>query len=1083
MFEYSPGGTWRALPSAGPHCWVLEAPSISQLTIAFASAFASIKSHFSAPVYIADSFANLESSCAATATTTAARNGAVSGDGASSVQFITNDTVHKERIGLAATPLSYPDAFDPSRRFDRAFGLLRLITSASASASVAGALCSTPRSARHGLLRAWTAESSLRDTVSAQPASPPSPALPSPTLQPQRQPRTALPTMDLNINTADVPPIQARRHHARRRSLPGQASASKRASVPPASPDVLNNLITSLSIISQPANSHFEGHPSSLSVPNTPGFGGSFGVDYGAYIQPRLEDLRQDPVSLDELAASPPVIRTAKPPSGYSPLTATKSPKSPRSPTHDSGGLRSFIRNSTSRPSSKGSSTSKNDDTQSIGNLSVERGSMTTPELKHQRSHDSWGKKAGRSQKGLMYMSSKERLREREVDRRRTSGEAATPSSGGPGIGNGTYSNGRADPFLAETAIHEEPVIYGGESLGDRPMDGHRAIPARDSSLRKTGSNANVKRPTERRSKREGNVPLSDVIPEGDEHDRSRDSSRRKHGGSGHDRLAAPRKSSSYGREDTASPGKAPSAAGRSFLDTSHDDYGFDGHNEDEDEGAPFPAVASGRRRDEDGTDRKDRRRSGHHSPSPGDNSGFKRSSSRLKHLSAPRSPRPEERSREPSAEPPQNSMPTGYERPQSADSVDDAVESYLCSPRLSQKIKHPQTGRVISFSEVGDSEGSAVFCCVGMGLTRYITAFYDELALTLKLRLITPDRPGVGDSEAYSDGTATPLSWPDDVYAICQALKITKFSILAHSAGAIYALATALRMPQHIRGRIHLLAPWIPPSQMNVFGTSQTLPPTNAIPTSQRILRALPTPILKAANSSFMTATSSSITSSLPKNARRSKRKANARDSAAAASSRNVTPSLDKENVSHGGYGKQHHATHNGQTGLEQPNAEENMDRMDAPQGTRNGETKILDAAADAMADKERQTTYDLRLTHAIWELATTGANPAVDLLVCLERRHTIGFRYVDITRPVVIHHGSRDTRVPVENVKWLGKTMKRCEVRVLEGEGHGLMASASVMASVLMEMSKEWEDWMRVTGADGRKDRERGRRGTIGR
>lgn len=278
--------------------------------------------------------------------------------------------------------------------------------------------------------------------------------------------------------------------------------------------------------------------------------------------------------------------------------------------------------------------------------------------------------------------------------------------------------------------------------------------------------------------------------------------------------------------------------------------------------------------------------------------------------------------------------------------------------------------------------------------------------------------------------------------------------------------------MPQHIRGRIHLLAPWIPPSQMNVFGTSQTLPPTNAIPTSQRILRALPTPILKAANSSFMTATSSSITSSLPKTPRRGKRKNNGgRDSTA--SSRNVTPSLDKENV----YNK---SPGHGDTELEPPNASENMDRMSIPQGTR-GDSDIIAAAADAMADKERQMTYDLRLTHAIWELATTGANPAVDLLVCLERRHTIGFRYVDITRPVVIHHGSRDTRVPVDNVKWLGKTMRRCEVRVLEGEGHGLMASASVMGSVLMEMSKEWEDWMKVTGSDGRKDRERGRRGTL--
>jgi pimeloyl-ACP methyl ester carboxylesterase len=186
----------------------------------------------------------------------------------------------------------------------------------------------------------------------------------------------------------------------------------------------------------------------------------------------------------------------------------------------------------------------------------------------------------------------------------------------------------------------------------------------------------------------------------------------------------------------------------------------------------------------------------------------------------------------------------------------------------------------------------------------------------------------------------------------------------------------------------------------------------------------------------------------------------------------------LDKENIGHDMYGK---SNGHGDPDLEPPNASENMDRMQVPQGTRSPDNAILAAAADAMADKERQMTYDLRLTHAIWELATTGANPAVDLLVCLERRHTIGFRYVDITRPVVIHHGSRDTRVPVDNVKWLGKTMRRCEVRVLEGEGHGLMASASVMGSVLMEMSKEWEDWMKVTGADGRKERGRDRRGRV--
>lgn len=305
---------------------------------------------------------------------------------------------------------------------------------------------------------------------------------------------------------------------------------------------------------------------------------------------------------------------------------------------------------------------------------------------------------------------------------------------------------------------------------------------------------------------------------------------------------------------------------------------------------------------------------------------------------------------------------------------------------------------------------------------------------------------------------------------------------MLAHSAGAIYALATALRMPQHIRGRIHLLAPWIPPSQMNVFGATQAMPPTNAIPTSQRILRALPTPFLKAANSSFMSATSSSLTSSLPKTPRRNNNKQ--RKSAARPGSRDRTPGVELANPLDGDRPDDRAALPYASPDALDPEGR-GARGTTAATAAAAAELAVLDAAAEALADQERQSVYDNRLTHAIWDLATTGANPAVDLLVCLERRHTIGFRYVDITRPVVLHHGSRDTRVPVDNVRWLGKTMRRCEVRVLEGEGHGLMASASVMGAVLMEISKEWEDWMRVTGtttAAARRDGERGRSSRAG-
>ncbi|KAK4223005.1 hypothetical protein QBC38DRAFT_61083 [Podospora fimiseda] len=885
---------------------------------------------------------------------------------------------------------------------------------------------------------------------------------------------------------------------------------SQTSPIAPASPEVISSLITSLSVISRPLSNHFEspsylspvagpGSPISISFPGSPTqSSGSFGVDYGAFSKPSLGQLREEDVPLDELAASAPVIRTSKPPSGRSPLTA---PKSPKSPSSRESGLRGLLSRGSSsalsRPSSKGSLGSGAESVASgIGKLTVER-SATEPlspgfdgrGLKKQKSFEGWGWKNGRGHRGLKYMSSRERLREKEADKKRTSTVAV---GGGPPSGRTTP---HLDPFAAESIINEETNLDDNTHLSS-PC----AIPTRDSSLRKTGSGA--KRSSTRASRHSRQD--SNTILEADEPvasgRTSRNSQKKRHSGHRHGHNLDPLRLS-------ADMSRANSALSVSPLTPSR---GVFSDTDAMDDGAPSPAIAQGRRRDREASSEANKRRSGRITPDPfvgyaseGGNTAVKskRSSTRLKRLSGVPSPTPDKSSDRFST----NGGSThgdhphvAYERPPSADSIDDAVESYLCSPRLSQKIRHPQTGRVISFSEVGDPNGSAVFCCVGMGLTRYITAFYDELALTLKLRLITPDRPGVGDSEPYADGTATPLGWPDDVYAICQSLKITKFSILAHSAGAIYALATALRMPQHIRGRIHLLAPWIPPSQMNVFGTSaQTpLPPTNAIPTSQRILRALPTPILKAANSSFMTATSSSITSSLPKQkrARREKRKEN-KDHQFKGQANGMD---NKEN---------HPNSEESSAELARVSADENMDRfrptVTSPNGSggighrhhRSNSThrgsqrhssndRVLSAAAalaQAQQNKERQELYDNRLTHSIWHLATTGANPAVDLLVCLERRHTIGFRYVDITRPVIIHHGSRDTRVPVDNVRWLGKTMRRCEVRVLEGEGHGLMASAQVMAGVLMEISQEWDEWSRVTGATGRRDSERRRGSSI--
>lgn len=611
---------------------------------------------------------------------------------------------------------------------------------------------------------------------------------------------------------ATPPAIPVRNRQHRRQSVPAPSTQSKpndsnRVQVQPASPEVISSLITSLAIISSPANELFEQadevSPLATAPRNTYGFSvggskrGSFGIDYGAFKQPSLNDDEEGP--LDELAASPPVIRTAKPPSGFSPLTA------PRSPTKD-GSFKSFLRAS-SRPSSKGSIYSReHDEASSIGSLSIEPGNAPS-ELRKMPSSDSWGKKQGRNSKGLMYMSSKERLRDTERKRANVAQGAAVK---GHGLERISTLPADGDTFLAERPITEEKEPVKDKSdpssstgtkspLASSPKIGsaspaqssvsqggfvsQRHIPARDSSLRRHSTTTN-KRSSNRSSRQSEKLreEEGDTIKEIDEQGKGRrDRSAEKRYNDNLELPAdpIPKMLQPLRSPPSPEPLQASTRASKQVAESAKVEQRLL-VDEGEEEGAPSPAIAQRKARmnaDLEGSVVRNKI-IGRKTPEPLDAKLSKRDS-QSKRLSAPLSPTGDMKEahhrsasqplsrREMTSPEPAKSPKVNDDRPSSADSIDDAVDSYLCSPRLSQTIRHPQTGRVISFSEVGDPEGYAVFCCVGMGLTRYITAFYDELALTLKLRLITPDRPGVGESEAYTDGTATPLSWPGKVSAI----------------------------------------------------------------------------------------------------------------------------------------------------------------------------------------------------------------------------------------------------------------------------------------------------------------------------
>src|SRR5436190_20950238 len=64
--------------------------------------------------------------------------------------------------------------------------------------------------------------------------------------------------------------------------------------------------------------------------------------------------------------------------------------------------------------------------------------------------------------------------------------------------------------------------------------------------------------------------------------------------------------------------------------------------------------------------------------------------------------------------------------------------------------------------------------------------------------------------------------------------MEIPKFFIMAHSAGAPYALACAMKIPQRLQGTIYLVSPWVSTTVANNF----------------KWLQYVPTPIIRLTNS-----------------------------------------------------------------------------------------------------------------------------------------------------------------------------------------------------------------------------------------
>src|SRR5215212_3102388 len=105
--------------------------------------------------------------------------------------------------------------------------------------------------------------------------------------------------------------------------------------------------------------------------------------------------------------------------------------------------------------------------------------------------------------------------------------------------------------------------------------------------------------------------------------------------------------------------------------------------------------------------------------------------------------------------------------------------------------------GASIALSEYGDPSGTPVFFCHGWPSSRTMAELAHDAARDLGVRIISPDRPGIRDSEFQADRKL--IDWPPLLNKIAEQFGIERFRILAISGGAPYAYAMAWMMPERV--------------------------------------------------------------------------------------------------------------------------------------------------------------------------------------------------------------------------------------------------------------------------------------------
>ncbi|MGV3663252.1 MAG: alpha/beta hydrolase [Prosthecobacter sp.] len=105
--------------------------------------------------------------------------------------------------------------------------------------------------------------------------------------------------------------------------------------------------------------------------------------------------------------------------------------------------------------------------------------------------------------------------------------------------------------------------------------------------------------------------------------------------------------------------------------------------------------------------------------------------------------------------------------------------------------------GLKLGYAEYGDPRGEVMFYFHGWPSSHVQGSLFDEPARKHRIRLICPDRPGIGLSDFQEKRTLA--DWPETLTQLAAHIGADNYHVLGWSGGGPYVLVTALTLPKRL--------------------------------------------------------------------------------------------------------------------------------------------------------------------------------------------------------------------------------------------------------------------------------------------